>query len=99
MGWETRGNREYYYRKEWINGACVSSYIGSGELADLLSQSDELYAAKAERERRLERNKREADKSLDDELDRISEINRTLVDALFLVNGFHQHKRQWRKSR
>lgn len=99
MAWETRGNREYYYEKEWINGRCVSTYHGRGELAELFPQLEEGRRLQKRRERMLEQQRREAIEMLDKQIDELFEINKDLVDALFLINGYHQHKRQWRKKR
>lgn len=30
MGWETRGNSRYYYRKRKVAGRVVSEYVGTG---------------------------------------------------------------------
>jgi hypothetical protein len=99
MAWEKRGNREYFYRKERLGNKIKTVYVGRGELAALVEQG--------EKGRRLERKIEKAEENLqrtefeeiDGRLDELSEFNQTLVTALFLANGFHQHKRQWRKQR
>ena len=50
-------------------------------------------ATKRLKQKRIETN------ALDDQINELSEINQILVDALFLMNGFRQHKRQWRRVR
>ena len=99
MGWETRGNREYYYEKEWIDGKCVSKYRGTGELAVLIGQLERGRRLERRRDRYIEAQKRAAESVLDQQIAELSEINKNLVDALYLINGYHQHKRQWRKKR
>lgn len=99
MAWETRGNGRYFYRKERIGNKVKSVYIGSGELAELIAQCE-----KGRRiERHIDKHRRQVQifdaEKLDEQIDEISELNRSLVEALFLLNGFHQHKRQWRKKR
>jgi hypothetical protein len=99
MAWETRGNRSYFYRKERINGKVKSVYVGSDAAAVLIAER-----AKAERIKK-EAKKLETDtqrgelEALDRQINALSEFNQNLVDALFLISGFHQHKRQWRKKR
>ncbi len=99
MGWETRGNREYYYEKEWIDGKCVSKYRGTGELAVLIGQLERGRRLERRQDRAAEARKRVSAGSIDSEIDQLSKLNKSLVDALFLINGYHQHKRQWRKKR
>ncbi len=99
MTWETRGNQSYFYRKERINGKVKSEYVGSGEAAALIErcETDRRELKRLEKEK-LKRERQKAE-LIDDELNALSELNQSLVDALFLINGFHQHKRQWRKKR
>ena len=99
MGWETRGGKEYYYSKEWEDGTCVSKYVGAGELAELIGQCEWGRRLEKRREQYLKQQRRAAEEAIDQEIDELSEINKTLVDALFLINGFHRHKRQWRMKR
>ncbi|MBX7253223.1 MAG: hypothetical protein K1X50_14675 [Candidatus Promineofilum sp.] len=40
MGWETRGNGTYYYRKARDGGRVVSEYIGAGMLAEAYAELD-----------------------------------------------------------
>ena len=37
MGWERRGNHEYYYRKEREGSRVKSTYVGRGEMAHMIS--------------------------------------------------------------
>lgn len=99
MAWEKRGNLNYFYRKKRIGGKIKSVYVGSGDIAELIEQSDKIDKLRADAAaEQLKRKRIEAD-ALDDKINELSEINQILVDALFLINGFHQHKRQWRKIR
>lgn len=41
MGWEQRGNGEYYYRKARRGGRVVSEYVGRGDFASLAALLDE----------------------------------------------------------
>ncbi|HEX8735154.1 MAG TPA: hypothetical protein VF721_07535 [Pyrinomonadaceae bacterium] len=99
MAWEKRGEKKYYYRKSWVNGRCVSEYIGAGMVAPLIEQQDRWEKKKTKIARQEMRRLQRRDAALDAQLDEFSRINRNLVDALFLINGYHLHKRQWRKKR
>ena len=99
MAWETRGNNSYFYRKERRGANVKSEYIGHGEVAELIDQFENVCRATKEIEKRKRKREMEKDEIIDEKLNAISKINQSLVDALFLINGFHQHKRQWRKKR
>jgi hypothetical protein len=99
MAWETRGNRSYFYRKERINGKVKSEYVGSGEVAALLDRCEKGRRELKELEKENQKRERMRGEIIDDEINALSEINQSLVEALFLINGFHRHKRQWRKKR
>ncbi len=99
MAWETRGNRSYLYQKERCGGKVKSIYVGRGEAALLIDQCENVRRQKAEIERTKENRQKVKIEAIDDRINALSAINQSLVDALFLINGFHQHKRQWRKKR
>lgn len=99
MGWESRGVSSYYYRKE-RNGAHVRSvYVGKGEVARL----DAALLAMQQEERRIQGSRLAADRApfeaFDMDLDAISGVASTIVEAVMISAGFHQHKREWRKRR
>ncbi len=99
MAWEKRGNRSYFYRKERINGKVKSEYVGSGEVAALLERCEKGRRELKQLEKEKLKRERMKAELIDEQINALSEINQNLVDALFLINGFHQHKRQWRKKR
>ena len=99
MAWETRGNRSYFYRKKRVGGKVKSEYIGGGEVAKLIARREQLERQVSDAAAERSKREREAADALDERINELSEINRILVDALFLINGYHQHKRQWRKKR
>lgn len=99
MAWELRGKKEYFYRKIRIDGKVKSQYFGIGEAANLIDRLIESRRKSREIETEVRKNNRVRYEQIDDQIDAFSDVNQTLVDALFLINGFHQHKRQWRKFR
>jgi len=98
MSWEQRGANLYYYRKEWQNGRCVSTYIGSGETAELIAQVDmaQQHVARAEREEAIQQ--RYEQEILRLTMKKSTLALQSLTSAVLQVNGYHQHKGQWRKS-
>ena len=38
MGWEQRGNKRYFYRKERDGSQVKSVYVGRGEIAHMVAQ-------------------------------------------------------------
>ncbi len=99
MAWETRGNNSYLYQKERNGEKVKSVYVGRGEVAFLIDELDNAGKFEKEQTRAEIIRQRELSEAIDEQLNALSEINQSLVDALFLINGFHQHKRQWRKKR
>lgn len=100
MGWERRGNGRYYYRKQRIGQQVKSQYVGSGELAEAIATLDEMEQLKRQleqEEQRALRQRLEADKAMDRQLNELWGLTRRVVTAVLLTNGYHTHKGQWRK--
>ncbi len=98
MALEQRGTNTYYYRKRWIDGTCQSEYVGRGAFAHLLAGIDAL-------ERLAARQEAAEFHALREELTAQAALvlgaeadTRDLAHAVLIANGFHQHKRQWRRS-
>ena len=97
MAWESRGNRNYYYRKEWINGKCVSSYVGTGELAGLLAQFDRITQAEKEIEAESQRKSRENIAEIDNDLNEMERKTKKIVESFLIERGFYKtSSREWR---
>jgi hypothetical protein len=99
MGWERRGNHEYYYRKE-REGSCVkSTYVGRGDVARMISNLEShsakleklLHAKNSIEVQELER--------IETTIERAVELVQLFTQAELLTAGFHTHKRQWRRKR
>lgn len=100
MAYEKRGNGSYYYKKEREGNRVVSTYYGKGEVADLISQLDEIEADEKNYERFQEQKRRAKAERFEKELIEIEAAFKDLVAAHLIINGYHQSdSREWRKKR
>jgi hypothetical protein len=101
MALELRGNDHYYYEKERDGDKVRSVYAGKGEIAYLLNQMRLLKKDEenAQKQRKNNDNQRQVETEPENIVESFADLARSLTDAFFLTNGFHQHKRQWRKKR
>lgn len=98
MGWERRGNRQYYYKKRRIGGRVESVYFGSG-IVGLLAEAQVLsQRAGRIKDRQTDRKMRQL-RYADQQLAAVEEHIQGLYNGVLLVNGYHLHARQWRKKR
>jgi hypothetical protein len=99
MGWEQRGNNQYYYKKEREGSRVKSVYVGRGDVAHMIAQIQssssliERYARFMKSPQAVEQERAEM------ELDQLTDRIRVITEAALLTSGFHTHKRQWRKLR
>lgn len=97
MSWETRGTERYYYRRRKVDGQMVTEYLGNGWLAELAASQDE-----ADRQHRAAA-AAEWQALVDDErqtlatLATVDDLVGALTAGVLLANGYHTHRRQWRK--
>lgn len=99
MGWETRGNGTYYYRKVRRGGRVVSEYIGAGPVAEALAGLDALGRDDTERARAMWSDTVQAERRRAAALAEAEGVVRTLAAAVLVAGGYHQHRRQWRRGR
>ena len=103
MGLERRGNSHYFYEKERNGDKVRSVYAGKGRTAYLLNQmrllKKEEDAYEKQRKNSETLRQRQTENELENIVESFGEVSRVLADAFFLTNGFHQHKRQWRRKR
>ena len=99
MSWEIRGENQYYYRKHRIGQRVVSEYVGSGLIAEMVSEQDEMDRQQRIQEREEFEMLKTNNKKLDSDLDSLIEATRACIRASLLISGFHPHKGQWRKKR
>jgi hypothetical protein len=99
MGWEQRGNNQYYYKKERDGSTVKSVYVGRGELAQMISQ----FEASSHKVEKLMRAKTliegEELEKVGAAFDRAVELVQLFTQATLLTSGFHTHHRQWRRKR
>jgi hypothetical protein len=99
MGLEQRGNNRFYYEKVRRGSRVVSVYAGKGEIAFLRHQLDLLKREEGEIERSGRLEERMGVENVDRVVSEFCEEVAAAVTATFLVRGYHQHSRQWRKKR
>jgi hypothetical protein len=99
MGWEQRGSNQYFYRKEREGSQVKSAYVGRGELAHLVAQLQSSSPFLERAARSLKSPHSVEQEKLDAEMDRLADQIRLVTRAALLADGFHMHKRQWRKNR
>ena len=90
-------SQAYYYRKRWEGGRCVSEYVGSGATAILLAECDEGRRQEEAQAQADEERRRLPVETAHTIVRGISQELRTVLSAVLVANGFHQHKRQWRR--
>lgn len=89
MAYEKRKSGPYYYQKKWVDGKCVSIYLGKGPEAE---------AARA-RIQKTKQNRAERDegRATHAPLDLLGTANDRLIHLSYLAHGFHYTKGKWRK--
>ena len=92
MAWEKRRHTTYYYRKIRQGDRVTSHYLGAGPALEQ-SLREERQARQAEQQAR------QALAALDADLAQLYTLIQTFQHASLLLNGYHTHNRQWRKSR
>jgi hypothetical protein len=95
MAWEQRRNGWYFYRMTRVNGWVKRQYLGHGEdaekaAAEIAQRKQAQNALLADRQRYAEALAPLAD---------LSDLVDLLVKTTLFTNGFHQHKRTWRRRR
>jgi hypothetical protein len=100
MAWGTRPTgRRYYYRRFKRNGRVISEYVGGGPTAALIARLDSIEREEREERRRALRKEQSEQAALDGQIDELGNQVQELVTAVLLANGYHTHKREWRRTR
>jgi hypothetical protein len=99
MGWETRGNGSYYYRKVRDGGRVRSEYVGAGMIADMLAEVDADSRHDAEWRRQAWRAEVDAERRTAATLAEVDRMVQDMTAAALIAAGYHAHRRQWRRQR
>lgn len=100
MAWEARGDRRYFRRSVRDGRRVRSIYIGTGPVAELVAQADELLRAEREARRRARQAERDRLDEADAHLDRLDALADLLTRAELTAAGYHRHDRgAWRRRR
>jgi hypothetical protein len=101
MSWDEKrkGGPRYYYRSQRTDRGTVKQYFGRGPRGERQARLDEQrrQQRQAQLEDFLDEMRRVA--PAEDMLREIRYFTNLLVRAMLLLNGYHQHKGQWRKWR
>jgi hypothetical protein len=89
----------YYYRQHWQGDTCTTEYIGAGPVAELIAQQDAIERQQRQAAREALKQSMAEQDAIDAEIDAVGAELGAVVDAVLLVNGYRQHRRQWRKQR
>jgi hypothetical protein len=99
MAWENRNGKQYYYQKRREGDRVVSRYIGTGAVAGLMAQLDEIGRERQALEREQWRASQAEEAAIDRGIADYRKLLRQFTAAVLLASGCHQHKRQWRVKR
>ncbi len=99
MGWETRGNGRYYYRKVRDGGRVRSEYVGAGLVAEALAGLDALGRDSAAVDRAAWAATVQAERVNDEAIAAAVNMAEALTAAVLIAAGYHTHRRQWRRQR
>ena len=99
MGWETRGNGSYYYRKVRTGGRVRSEYVGAGLVADMLADIDNDGRHDAQVQQQARQAEAEAERRTAAALAEVDRMVQTMTAAVLIAAGYHTHRRQWRRQR
>lgn len=94
MGWERRGNGEYYYRKVRRGMRVISEYAGCGDYAFLTALLDEERRVERQEHCKVDQRNREDAQRNDCALAMIDDTLRALTIAALEKAGYRRHKGQ-----
>lgn len=99
MGWEQRGNNQYYYRKLRDGSSVKSLYVGRGEIAYMVSQIQASSPVLERIARSLKTPETIKQENAEATLEQVTDLIKMVTQATLLTAGFHTHHRQWRRLR
>jgi hypothetical protein len=99
MAWVNRPSGRYYYRTRREGGRVISEYVGAGYVAEALARMDDIDRAARAKSAADWRRTIEDDRRQSAALAQVDDLVKSAVAAVLIANGYHQHKRQWRRKR
>jgi hypothetical protein len=101
MGWERRGNRgrQFYYRSARIAGRPCKLYMGHGPDACAQAERDAEARDRRRAEQQALRGEQAGVAAADLAFEQARGLAELLMRATLVLNGFHQHRWQWRRRR
>jgi len=99
MGWEQRGSKSYYYKKERSASKVKSVYVGRGDLAQMISQIQASSPLLERLARTIKSPEVMKEEKAEATLKQAGDLIHLLTQAVLLTAGFHTHHRQWRRTR
>ena len=100
MAWETRNGRgRYYTRSRRVGGRVVREYIGTAGIGELAAALDAEERTQREEARAALRVEHAEAHEVAEVLSDLEAVTRHAVFSVLHAEGFHRHKRQWRRRR
>lgn len=99
MGWEKRGNGQYYYRKKRVNGKVKSQYVGAGEFAHASQVLDQTDSALKALDNQEWQETKATDQAIDHAVDQHLESIQEAIEQTLQELGYRKVKGEWRKKR
>ena len=99
MTWKLINGNRYYYHNQKVSGRVVSTYHGSGWLAELQAEHDQLARLQRAAEQAREQQARARVLDLDHEINQGLDDCSALAQAALILAGYHRHKgSEWRRK-
>jgi hypothetical protein len=89
--------RGYLYRSRRNGRKVQTEYLGQDEAAELIAQMDAIERQEREAKRLAWKRERGRIEAADSTLAELGRLARMLTGATLIANGYHAHKRQWRR--
>ena len=99
MAWVNIKGHSYYRRSKRVGGRVVTEHVGRGGLTEAMFAYDEALRESDRAEREMERFERLAGDHSFAEFFALDDFVSDVVAALAHRQGWHRHKRQWRRKR
>jgi hypothetical protein len=99
MGWEQRRGGQVYYKSLRIDGRPTKVYMGKGEAAEGEALQVEQRRRECQEAREAWQSEQAEVTAAEQALQELRRLADLLVRAALLVQGYHEHRSQWRKRR